>query len=116
MNIKKIREAVTNYNDDDARHLIIGILAEDENVIPTIMQILDYERERKKKLLTEINFQLSRAHLTIERPDINKNNFVFNEIVKFYKKNSDQVGHCLANMDKYKDPIPKEDEDKLSWS
>jgi hypothetical protein len=111
MNINKIRKIFEDgWGDEDAEHMLIAALAEDENIIPTIMDILNYERKRRKKLLDEMNLELSRAHLTIEKPEINKNHFVEKAICKFYRKNKDQIGHCFANMDKF----PAEPDEKNS--
>lgn len=118
MNLKKIQEIINDgfLPNESKEQMILNVLSEDENLIPQLLEILEYERKRKKKLLSEMNLELSRAHLTIEKPEINEKNFVFNKIVKFYHKNEDQIRHCFANMDKYKEPIPKDDEDKLSWT
>lgn len=117
MNLEKIREILNaGYPDDFTEKLIIDTLSKDEQVIPLIMDILAYERRRKKKILSEINFQLSRAHLTIEKPAINNNHFVENEIIKFYHNNKDQIGHCFANMDNYKKPEDNIDESFHSLS
>jgi phosphomannomutase len=113
MNIQKIRKIFEQgWGDEDAKHLLIKTLAEDEDAIVTVLEILDYERKRRKKLLAEMNLELSRAHLTIEKPEINKDDFVIKNIIKFYRRNKDQVSHVFANMDtKY----PDLEEDKLGW-
>lgn len=106
MNIKKITEIVNDplYTDDIKEHLIIAVLADDKNVIPTILDILAVEREKKRQLISDMNFQLSRAHCAIEVPKLNKEHFVEKEIIKFYHKNKEEVRHCFANMDNYPKP------------
>ncbi len=51
MNIKKIREAVNSgFPDELLEMLIIEILAEDKNAITDILQVLNKEREGKKRV------------------------------------------------------------------
>jgi len=108
MNLKKIKE-VFDYNipDEAKEKLIIRILAEDKNVIPTIMEILDYERNQNKELLLEMNMQLSRAHIGLDNPKMNKNKFIQDEIIQFYLKNNNKIGHCFMDLSENK--IKEED-------
>jgi hypothetical protein len=103
MNLKEIKK-VLEYNipDETKRTLIIRILSEDKNVIPTIMEILDYERQKKAELIGEMNMQLSRAHIGLDNPKMNKDKFIQKEITQFYLKNEDQVGHCFKDLSKEK--------------
>ncbi len=116
MNVKKIQEIVNHplYDDEMKERLIVRALAEDETLIPTLLEILAAERVKKGKVIREMNFQLSRAHLTIEHPEVNKDQFIEKELIKFFHKYTGEfgVGHCFANMDKY--PKPEKEEPKLS--
>jgi len=115
MDLDKIKEILNaGLPADVQRRFILKIIADDEEAIPTVLEILSYEREKRKKLVIDMNLELSRAHLTIEKPEINKDHFVEKQIIKFYHKNKDQIGHCFANMDKY--PVEPDDEDKLGWT
>lgn len=115
MDLKELKNILILSVPDETKELmIIRLLSKDESVIPLIMEILDYERKRKKELLSIMNLELSRAHLGLENPKINKNHFMDKEITKFYLKNKDQVGHCFKDLRNVE--LPPEDEDKLSWS
>lgn len=117
MNIKEIKSVVNaGYDDPLCRQLIIRILSEDEELLPLLMDILAAERKRKAKLAIEINFQLSRAHLAVENPEINEDNFIDREITKFYIKNKEQVGHCFKDLREAKLTEKEQDEEKISWT
>lgn len=114
MNLKKIQQVLDQglFPDDVKERMILKILSEDETLIPQLLQILEYERQRKKKLLTEINFQLSRAHVGLEvakfdKKGLNGDRFMEKEITKFYIDNQEQIGHCMKNLDMLKAmPLP----------
>jgi hypothetical protein len=114
MNLKKIFEVVTNGDipDDTKERMIYDIISKDENALLTIIHILHAERKRKKELIINMNAELSRAHVTIKEPRLNKDHFVYNEIVKFYDKNNDQIGHCFANCDTKLAAEPKKERKK----
>lgn len=99
MNLKEIRYVLSlSVPDDVMEKMIIRVLSEDKKVIPLIMEILDYERSTKQELLGEMNMQLSRAHLGLEKPKINKDHFMDKEILNFYLKNKKHVGHCFKDL------------------
>lgn len=99
MDLKEISKVLSYPIDDETKKmLIITILAKDKQVIPTIMEILDAEREINNKLLIEMNMQLSRAHLGLEKPSLNKGHFMDKEIQQFYLKNKEHIGHCFKNL------------------
>lgn len=103
MNLTEIKKVLdTNIPDTVKETLIIRILSEDKKVIPMIMEILDYERQKKSELIGEMNMQLSRAHIGLDNPKMNKDNFIQKEIVQFYLKNEDYVGHCFKDLSKEK--------------
>lgn len=95
MNIEKIKAIVNSSQPDiTIRGLLLLAIAEDERAIPDLLAILEAERAAKKELITELNFQLSRADTIIESPELNKDKFVRKEISAFYKKFSHLVSHC----------------------
>lgn len=108
MDLNRLKDILNSSNSDDMkRHMIIKVLADDEAVIPDILDLLAYERKRKKKLITEINFQLSRAHIALEKgkfdkKGLNGDHFIEKEIEGFYHSFSDQVGHCFKKLSQMK--------------
>jgi hypothetical protein len=105
MDIKKITLIVnsTHLSDESKESLILECLSKDEEVIPIIMKILSRERSDKKELITDMNAELSRAHIYIDmRPEskeegkdsFNKG-FILDEIAKFYIKYKSYVTHCF---------------------
>jgi hypothetical protein len=78
----------------------LSTLAQDENVIPTIMDMLAVERSSKKDLILEMNFQLSRADTGLDNKDLNRGDFMQKEIELFYAKFKDHVGHCFKDYGK----------------
>lgn len=85
-------QAIVNSGNANWKQLLYEELATDESAIITILQILGAERSEKKQLITDLNFQLSRAHTVIETPELNRDGFVQKEIRKFYKEG--RVNHC----------------------
>jgi hypothetical protein len=113
MDIKLIREVVNSSADDGTiEYMIIQILAQDEKVIPTIMDILAAERKKKSKLITEMNMQLSRADIGLGDNELNEDGFMQEEIRKFYAKFKDQVGHCFKDYSK--EELKEEKNDTIS--
>lgn len=102
MNIEKIKKIVNSGQPDvTIRSLLLLAISEDERAIPDLLGILEAERVTKKELITELNFQLSRADTIIESPELNKDKFVRKEIASFYKKFAHLVSHC------YRQPADK---------
>ncbi len=67
MNLKAIRQVIeSDLPDEEKEGAIIKILAEDKNVIPLVMEILEAEREKKSELISDMNAELSRAHIFLE--------------------------------------------------
>ncbi len=104
MNIDKIKTIVNSGIDHDTmRRFIIEVIADDENVIPMVMQILDAERSARKELITDLNLNLSRAHIYIEeRPESKKESkncfnktFVIDKIAEVYIKYKGAIQHCF---------------------
>lgn len=95
MNIKNIKEIVNDemLTDNQKRHMLYLELAHDENAITTILGILDAERQEKRELILDLNLYLSKAHMGLETPKLNKDGFMQKEIRKFYK--SGRINHCF---------------------
>lgn len=103
--IKKIKEILNDpiYPDDVKKQLMFEEIAKDKDAIPAILSILSSERRKKKELISEMNLQLSRAHIALEKGKpakrgLNSDRFVEKEIEKFYILNHDQIGHCFKDM------------------
>ena len=103
MNLEQIR-LVLDYplmDDTTKENLIIQILSRDSKVIPTILSILENERKSSKELILDMNLELSRCHIAIDKPEMiqQKNGFTrdfLRENVKnFYIKYKDVIGHCF---------------------
>lgn len=105
MDIKKIKEIVNNNSlpEQMQKNYILSIIAKDEDVIPLVMEILNYERAEKKELLLDSNMELSRALITLQDPNIGKTkpkpyielDFVIGEIKKHYLKWQDKIKCCF---------------------
>lgn len=98
MNLKAIAEILNNEMllDTQKERAICTVIAEDATAIPAILQILDAERAEKKKLIGDLNLFLSKAHIGLETPKINKGGFMQKEISEFYK--SGRIGHCFKQI------------------
>ena len=99
MDIKAITEIVNNEQlmDHQKRTAICLVIAQDPSAIPTILNILSAEREEKTQLIQDLNLQLSRAHIGLETPTLNKNGFMQKEITEFYK--TGRIGHCFKQIE-----------------
>lgn len=94
MDLNKIQKILsTNHSDSLKRNVILDIIAEDEEALLDMMKILVTERERKRELIMEMNFQLSRADVFIQCPKIAESDFITGEIKKFYDQHH-MVSHC----------------------
>lgn len=96
MNLKKIREILDSpANEDQQKSLIIQELSKDENLIPTLLLILESERKQKSQLVENMNLLLSKAEVGLKEPEINKDGFMQNEIAEFYR--TSEMNHCFEN-------------------
>ena len=94
MDIKKIEQIVnTKLSDEQKEYLILSTISDDKNAIPTILQILDREREQREELILDSNSELSRALLVLKDKNLKWNkkciadpSWVVGEIIKHYKK------------------------------
>lgn len=98
MNLKNIKEILDSELPNQVKEsLIIRELAEDKNVIPKVLQILDEERELRNSLISDSNLELSRA-LTIlmdKKLDKQIRPFVIDEIKKHYLKWRRNIKSCF---------------------
>lgn len=96
MDLNKIQEALNmSLPEDSKRRMILNIISEDREALPALIHILNAERQAKDELISEMNLQLSRADVCIQEPKIGKNNFVIQEIDKFYRQYANYVRHCF---------------------
>lgn len=92
MNRERLKEIINNDLIQEWEAEIIKEIANDQNAISFVLIMLNAERSQNKSLITELNMQLSRAHLALEEPDINKDGFVQKQIHDFYKLG--KIKHC----------------------
>lgn len=99
MNLKNIAAIISNeFLTDSQKETAICIeIASDPTAIPTILKILDAERNEKQKLINDLNLFLSKAHTGLEEPKLNKNGFMQKEISEFYK--TGRIGHCFKQIE-----------------
>lgn len=109
MNLKDLKIAINDpLTSDEHKEYIIGrILAADKDAIPMIMKVLETERSNNKELITEMNHELSRAHVFIDdympepvklkkgqtEPSFNKK-FITDKIAEFYIQYKGIIRHC----------------------
>ena len=99
MNIKKITEIINlNISDEVKENYILSIIADDKKVIPTILNILNNEREKREELILDTNMELSRVlivlrdeHLKFTKGIIAEPNWIVGEIIKYYQKWKDTI-------------------------
>ena len=95
MNLNKIKEIIETplISELDKERLIIDEISKNENVIPTILRILNTEREQSKELVSTMNLLLSKANVGLKEPKLNEDDFIQKEIAKFY--DTSKVNHCF---------------------
>lgn len=99
MNIDKLKTIINSeWSDEMKERGVINLIAQDENVIPVVMKILESERIQKKVLLDDMNLLLSKAHVGLEDPKFNDGGYMQREIVEFYTKYKKYVGHCFKKL------------------
>ena len=105
MDIKTIKQIVNSELPiDHQQKAILSVLANDKNVIPYIMKILENERKQSKELLLDTNMELSRALITLnanpsdakgKKAMKEQTEFVVGEIKKHYLKWKDYIKCCF---------------------
>ena len=100
MNLNKIKEIIEMplISEADKKNLIIDEISKNEDVVPTILMILNAERERKNELVSNMNLLLSKADLGLKEPKLNEDGFMQKEISEFY--DTAEVNHCFKNSKK----------------
>ena len=104
MDLTKIKHIINEemLSEELKEDMIINIIASDKKVFTTIIKIIESERKQNDNLITDMNLLLSKAHIGLEEPIVNKNNFIQQEIIEFYHKYKDVIGHCFKNIYKQK--------------
>lgn len=100
MNLNKIKEIIEMplISKADKESLIITEISKNENVVLTILRILNAERERKNELVSTMNLLLSKADIGLKEPKLNEGGFMQKQISEFYDKA--EVNHCFKNSKK----------------
>ncbi len=99
MNLNKIKDIIEMplVSQDSKEFLIIDEISKSENVIPTILRILNAERERKSELVSTMNLLLSKADVGLKDPKFNHEGFMQKEIYEFYE--TSEVNHCFKQCE-----------------
>ena len=106
MNLKKIKEVVNlDISDEQKEIYILSIIADDKKAIPTLLNILNGEREKREELILDANAELSRALIVLKDDNLKYNKkiiadpkWVSGEIIKHYQKWKDYV-KCNFKVD-----------------
>lgn len=100
MNLNKIQEIIemSLISKADKESLIINEISKNENVVLTILRILNAERERKNELVSTMNLLLSKADVGLREPKLNEGGFMQKEISEFY--DVAEVNHCFKDAKK----------------
>ncbi len=113
MDLEEIKKVVNSEIPDNLKEFqLLTILSKDEKLIPTLLGVLQEERKFKKELITDMNLELSRAHIFIDvlephmqvgtrvkketalGENINKN-WMLDNISAFYNKYKGRIVHCF---------------------
>lgn len=101
MNLSEIKSIVNDnqLSDDMKEYMIIVSLSKDTKLIPTLLEILNVERSRQKKLISDLNVEVSRYHSSIwDIKFLKKQRAFYNEETKkLYEKWKDWIGPCFNN-------------------
>jgi hypothetical protein len=106
MNVKKIKEVVNlDISDEQKERYISAIIADDKKAIPTILNILNTEREKREELILDSNAELSRALIVLKDDNLKYSKkiiadpkWVAGEIIKHYQKWKDYI-KCNFKVD-----------------
>ena len=83
--------------------IIMEYVSNDENVIPNVLKILNFERKRKEELLNNTSFELSRALVAFEfyekntPSNLKQKKWIVSEIKKHFIKWKEYV-RCNFNV------------------
>lgn len=110
MKLDKLKQILdSEVNDELKELLVLQFLSKQETIIPDLLKILEIERISKKELISDMNLELSRAHIYIDLNEekVDKKNkntftksFVIDKIAQFYFKYSETVNHCFNRFNK----------------
>jgi len=84
-------------------NIIMEYVSNDENVIPNVLQILNFERKRKEELLKDTSFELSRALVAFEfyekntPTNLKQKKWIVSEIKKHFLKWKEYI-RCNFNV------------------
>jgi len=99
MNLDKIKEIIDNplLSDSGKELAIFECIAQDKNALPSILSILNSERESQNNLNNELNLLLSKSDVILNQKLPNRSKKLEGlkkEVDVFYDKN--QI-HCFRN-------------------
>lgn len=97
MDIQNIKKIVNSNIDDESKaQMILFLMAEDEEIIPKILKILEEERLQNKALLISTNSELSRALVCLQsKGELPKSSFVIKEIKQHYIRWQHRIKCCF---------------------
>jgi CRISPR/Cas system CSM-associated protein Csm5 (group 7 of RAMP superfamily) len=105
MELNKIKEIIDSSITDSLKiKLILGVIADSDDAIPHVLEMLNSERSKNKEVIKDMNLELSRADSFVGCRDRWKGElfekqmvFLQEEIAKFYEKYNDTKGvfHCF---------------------
>jgi hypothetical protein len=91
-------------DDKIFKKMILEYISGEDDAIPSILQILDFERKRKQDLLNDTNLELSRSLVALisyeknTKVNLKQKRWIVGEIKKHFKKWSSYIG-CCFNVD-----------------
>ena|SRR5688572_14052134 len=92
MNLQAIKEIIDNAHTDESWEMrLLKEIANDSQAIWHVLTMLAAEREKNSALITDLNFELSRAHLALTIPK--QQPFVYDQVIKFYQQG--RIRHCF---------------------
>lgn len=101
MKYKELVQALTTLPEEQGKHVIMLYMSQDKNIIPSLIGMLEMERETKKELLRDMNLNLSRNLLGlihnsgVKKEDVEQREFFIKETKEFYITNEEQVRCCF---------------------
>lgn len=104
MDLVKIKEIVNNDELPNfiKEHRLLTVLSNNDDIIPIILKILEFQRKEQRELLIDTNLELSRAFVLIDNTKVQSLNiivpepsFIVSEIRKHYKKWQHKIRCCF---------------------
>ena len=88
--------------EDMQRQAVLSVLADDKTMIPNLLSMLEIERKENSELIADINLQLSRTHIYVEKYSKEKRkgqqvsrDFMLEKVGEFYGKYAGKIRHCF---------------------